>query len=136
MTDSNKLHSLPARLIRLDRLHLRLIDRLKFLLSNQVLARITKELHFTFNKALLAVSSRLKNFLLGVGLALAISSIVYLFGVVLYRDYSPIYLSSLNPLKAISAFVGGCGLLSVLIGESFLKKLKTNLGKFIDKFFG
>jgi hypothetical protein len=58
-----------------------------------------------------------------------------LFGVFLYRDYSPIYLSSLNPLKAIASFAIGSGFLSVIIGESFLKKLINDLEKVIDKFF-
>jgi hypothetical protein len=116
MADSNKLNlnSLSVRLIRLDRLYLKLIDRLKFLL--------------------LAVSSRLKKFLLGVGLALIISSIAYLFGVFLYRDYFPIYLSSLNPVETIAPFAIGCGFSIVLIGESFCKNIKNNLTTIINIF--
>jgi hypothetical protein len=99
MADSNELNlnSLSVRLIRLDRLYLKLIDRFKFLL--------------------LAVSRRLKKFLLGVGLALIISWIAYLFGIFLYRDYFPIYLSSLNPVETIAIFVIGCGSLSAIVGD-------------------
>jgi hypothetical protein len=97
MHDSNELNSLSVRLIYFDRSYLKLIDRFKFLL--------------------LVVSSRLKKFLLGVCLSLVISSIAYLFVLFLYRDYFPIYLSSLKTVETIALFTISCGSLSVIIRE-------------------
>lgn len=72
---------------------------------------------FWFDRAILRPIDRLKKFLLGIGLGLQIISIFYLSSLLLYPNYSPIYLFSLNPVEVVFLFTIGCGSLSVIIGE-------------------
>jgi hypothetical protein len=71
--------------------------------------------------------TRFNKFLLGMGLGSGIVLVVYFCDFLLYPNYSPTYLFSLNIFQAIALLGTICGLLSIIVGEFSFKKFATAL---------
>lgn len=81
--------------------------------------------------------TRLNKFLLGMGLGSGIVLVVYFCDFLLYPNYSPTYLFSLNIFQAIALLGMTCGSLSIIVGEPFFKKFATSLAdRLANLFYG
>jgi hypothetical protein len=123
------LTSLPQKTVRKTSETIAEFKTLEPLVKKAVLP--SKEIAYLVSSSIQVKSSstltRLNKFLLGVALGSGIVLVVYCCDFLLYPNYSPTYLFSLNIFQAIALLGITCGLLSIVVGEPFFKKFATSL---------